>query len=181
MWIRPKNTLAIASMTELMRSPNSPSREMAKPVRIETSRTCSRDEALLLGAVHVALHRPGIERGRIDVEAFAGLQQIADQKPERERDRRHRLEVDQRLHADPAHLLEIAHGADAVHDGAEDHRCDHHLDQRDETVAQRFESDAGVRKEMADEDADGDRDQDLNVENRIPGASRPAMTRPAAR
>jgi hypothetical protein len=30
------------SMTALMRSPSSPSCAMAKPVRIETSRTCSR-------------------------------------------------------------------------------------------------------------------------------------------
>jgi hypothetical protein len=43
-----------------------------------------------------------------------------------------------------------------VHDGAEDHRADHHFDGRDEAVAERFEGDAEVRKVMTDQDAGGD-------------------------
>ena len=59
-----------------------------------------------------------------------------------------------------------------MHDRAEDDRRDHHLDERNEAVTERFERDAGVWKIMADEDAGGDREQDLNTENCVPGASR---------
>ena len=59
-----------------------------------------------------------------------------------------------------------------MHDRAEDHRRDHHLDECNETVTKRFERDAGVWKKMADEDADGDREQDLNIKHCVPGASR---------
>jgi hypothetical protein len=59
-----------------------------------------------------------------------------------------------------------------VHHGAEDHRRDHHLDERDEAITQRLEGDAGTWKVVADEDAEGDRDQDLDVENGVPRASR---------
>ena len=114
------------------------------------------DEALLLGAMDVAFDRAGIERGGIDVEAFARLQKFAHQEPDCQRHRRYRLEIEQRLDPDPADLLEVAHRADPVHDGAEDHRADHHFDERDEAVAERFEGDAEVRKVMADQDAGGD-------------------------
>src|SRR5262249_3547505 len=130
------------------------------------------DDTLLLGAVDVAFDRAGIERGRVDVEAFARLQKFADQEPDRQRHRRHRLEIEQRLDADPADLLEVAHRADAVHYRAEDHRADHHFDERDEAVAERFEGDAEVRKVMADQDAGGDGKQNLNVENGVPGTPR---------
>ncbi len=127
------------------------------------------DDALLLGLRDVGRDRLGIERRGIDVEAVAGLQYLADQEADRERERRHRLEIEQRLDADAADLLEIAHRGDAVHDGAEDHRRDHHLDQRDEAVAERLELPAEVRIEIPDEDAERDRDQHLDVEDRVPG------------
>jgi len=38
-----------------------------------------------------------------------------------------------------------------VHDGAEDYRRDHHLDQRDEAVAERFEFLAEVGIKISDE------------------------------
>jgi hypothetical protein len=59
-----------------------------------------------------------------------------------------------------------------VHDRAEDDRRDHHLDERNEAVTERLERDAGIGKEMADDNADGDGDQDLNVENGVPRAPR---------
>ena len=93
----------------------------------------------------------------------------ADEKPDRQGERRHRLEIEQRLDADPPDFLEILHRRDAVHDRAEDHRRNHHLDKRDEAVAERLQGDAGLRKIVSDEDADRDRDQDLNVEDRVPG------------
>jgi len=83
---------------------------------------------------------------RIDIEALAGLQHLATSSPIAKREGRHRLEIEQRLDADAADLLEVAHRADAVHDSAEDDRRDHHLDQRDEAVAERLERGAGLRK-----------------------------------
>src|SRR5262249_37651803 len=69
---------------------------------------------------------------------------------------------------DPADLLEVSHRADAMHHGAEDHRRDHHLDQRDEAVAERLESGAGMGKPVAERDAERDREQDLDIENLVP-------------
>ena len=88
------------------------------------------DEPLLLGAIDVACDRIGIERGRIDVEPLAGLKKLADHEPDHQRQGRDRLEIEQRLDADAADLLEVAHRADPVHDRAEDDRRDHHLDER---------------------------------------------------
>ena len=42
MRIMPKNTFAMPSITPVICSPSLPSRVMAKPVRIDTSSTCSR-------------------------------------------------------------------------------------------------------------------------------------------
>ena len=88
----------------------------------------------------------------------------------RQRQGRHRLEIEQRLDADAADLLEVAHRADAVHHRAEDHRRDHHLDQRDEAVAERLQRDAGVaenRWPIRTPMRDGD--QDLDIEDAVPG------------
>ncbi len=128
------------------------------------------DEAFVLGARHIGGDRLRVERGRIDVEAGARLDDLADQQADAERDGRDHLEINQRLDADPAEFLQVAHAGDAVHHGAEDHRRDHHLDQRDEAVAERFERLAEIRIEMPDRDADHDRDQHLDVEHRVPGA-----------
>ncbi len=56
-----------------------------------------------------------------------------------------------------------------MHHGAEDRRRDHHLDQRDEAVAERLQGLARIRIEVADGDADRDRDRHLDIENAIPG------------
>jgi hypothetical protein len=127
------------------------------------------DDAFLLGRGDVIRHRLGIECRRIDVETLAGLEQLADQEPDSECDGGYSLEIKQRLDADPADLAEIAHRADAVHDGAEDHRCDHHLDQRDEGVAQGLHRHAGLRKIMSDRDAERDGDEHLDVKHGVPG------------
>ena len=94
-------------------------------------------------------------------------------KPDDQRESGDDFEVEQRLAADAAELLQIAHRGDAVDDGAEDDRRDDHLDQLDEAVAERLERFAELRKEMADDDAERDGDQHLDVENPIPcGATR---------
>jgi hypothetical protein len=50
-------------------------------------------------------------------------------EPDHQRQCRDRLEIEQRLDADAADLLEVAHRADPVHDGAENDWSDHHFDQ----------------------------------------------------
>jgi hypothetical protein len=92
---------------------------------------------------------------------------------------RDRLEIEQRLDADAADLFEVAHRADAVHDRAEDDRRDHHLDQRDEAVTERLERDAGIGKEMADDNADGDGDPERR-ERCTKGAALSSSAKPAA-
>src|SRR3546814_14031900 len=56
------------------------------------------------------------------------------------------LEIAQGLETDSSDLLEITHRSDAVHDGAEDHRRDHHLDQCDKPVAQGLHGGASLGK-----------------------------------
>ncbi len=56
-----------------------------------------------------------------------------------------------------------------MHDRAENHRRDHHLDQRDEAVAERLQLLAEIGLEIADQDADRDRDQHLHIEDFVPG------------
>ena len=97
-----------------------------------------RDDALLFRLGDVGGDGFGIDRGRIDIEAVTGLQHFADDQADGQRHRRHGFEIDQRFQADPADALEIAHRGNPVHDGAEDHRRNHHLDQGDETVAERL-------------------------------------------
>lgn len=131
-----------------------------------------RDDTLLRGTVNIALDRMGIERRWVDVESLPGLKDLADQQSDGQRQRRHRLEIEQSLETDPADLLEIAHRTDTAHDCAEDNRGDHHLDQRDEAVAERPECNTDMWKVMTNEGAGGDGKQNLNIENSVPGAMR---------
>ncbi len=80
----------------------------------------------LVGIVGVGDERLGVERRRIDVHAVAGPDDVGEREPDDERDRGHHLEVDQRLHTDAPHLLEVAGAGDAMHHHAEhDRRHDH--------------------------------------------------------
>ena len=56
-----------------------------------------------------------------------------------------------------------------MHDRAEDHRRDHHLDQRDEAVTQRLQLLAEIGIQISDQDAERDRDQNLHIEDLVPG------------
>ncbi len=99
------------------------------------------------------------------------LDQVADDQADDQREGRDDLEIDQRLDADAADLLGILDMRNARDHRAEDDRRDHHLDQLDEAVAERLDPVIGreVRQLPADEDADHDRDQHLNVEYFVPG------------
>src|ERR1700681_3901869 len=59
-----------------------------------------------------------------------------------------------------------------MHDGTEDHRRNHHLDQCDEAVAEPLQRLAEIRKEISDQYTERDRDENLNIQDLVP----PLMT-----
>ena len=150
-----KKICPAVSMAWVMASPRWPMPVTTTPVRIEISSTCSRSpvakaskklfgisammwpvtesSAAILAYFSTALASSFVDVG---VEAGARLDDLADEDADEQRDGGDHLEVDQRLQADATDLLQVADRGDAVHDGAEDDRRDHHLDQRDEGVAQ---------------------------------------------
>ncbi|MNE70311.1 hypothetical protein D3C80_1660960 [compost metagenome] len=106
----------------------------------------------------------GVEGGDIDVHARAGLEHIDHHQPDHQRQGRHHLKIQQRAKADPAQLLHVLHAGDPRDHGQENHRCEEHLDQLDERVAQGFERSAGFRNEHPDDGAEDDRNEHLYVE-----------------
>ncbi len=81
--------------------------------------------------------------------------------PDDQRDRGHDLEIDQRLDADPADLLEIAGAGDAVHHDAEHDRRDDHRDQLEEGVAEDLQLDGEIGHRHAEHDPEQQRHQNL--------------------
>jgi hypothetical protein len=120
--------------------------------------------ALLARLRRILLDRFGVDRSGIDVHAGSWLPEIGNDEADDQGKRRHDLEIDNRLQADAADLLHVFHAGDAVNDGAEDDRCDHHLDCPDEHVAERLHLCAQRRIEMSEQDADRDRTQHLDIE-----------------
>src|SRR6266542_395115 len=92
--------------------------------------------------------RPWVERE--ETSTCSPLHDVDDDQADHHGDCGQDLEVDQRLQADPADHAQVVHGGDAVDDGAEDDRRDHHLHQSDEAVAQRFQIGTDRRPEPAD-------------------------------
>ncbi len=78
----------------------------------------------------------------------------------------------EREHAGLADRLHVLHAGDAGHDGAEDDRRDHHLDELDEAVAERLERRRRVRHEVAEQYADRDGDEDLEIERLVERSGR---------
>src|SRR5439155_8665496 len=108
-----------------------------------------------------------VERGRVDVHAGTRLDEVDDDEPDDQRDGADDLEVQQREAAGLADLLHVLHTGDADDDGAEDDRRDDHLDQLDERVAERLHRLAGLRPEVAEDHADDDRGDDLEVQRLV--------------
>ena len=112
----------------------------------------------------VGLDAAGIDGLRIDVHARAGLPEVHHQQADHQGERGRQLEIQQCLQPDAADLLHVLHAGDAVHHGAEDDRADHHLDGGDEHVAERLQAGAGGGEEIADQDAEDDRTEHLDIE-----------------
>ena len=130
------------------------------------------DALLRFGLLGVAGDRLRVRHAA--AETRAGPDHIADDKTDHQREGGDDLEIDQRLDADAADLLGILYMRDAGYHGAEDDRRDHHLDQLDEAFAERLDPVVGRerRPQPAEQRAEHDRDQDLNIENPVPGLCR---------
>ena len=93
----------------------------------------------LLGGGHVRRHGRRVERFRIHIHAVAGAEQIGQRDAQRQRNRRHHLEVDDGLAAHAPDLLQLAGAADPHHHDGEDDRRDQHLDQLQKTITERLQ------------------------------------------
>ena len=141
----------------------------AKPTRMAARsvgqhRDVARDDAKqeVDGAVRCGL-LVGLVRRQL--QALARVDEVADDQADGQREGGHEDEVAQGQPADLADRGGLGDGADAQHDGAEDDRGDHHLDQFDEPVAQRLQRLADLREQQPDHGAqdDGDDDGDVKV------------------
>src|ERR1700756_1654495 len=81
-----------------------------------------------------------LQRFQVDIEASSRVEQIYDDQPDQECQRRNYLEVDQRLDSDTAKFLYVRHRSDTVNDRTEDDRCDYHLHEVDETISERLQT-----------------------------------------
>jgi hypothetical protein len=104
----------------------------------------------------IILDGAGIERRRIDVEPFAGSDDVADDEADGERQGREGQEIGHGLEPDPAERLQITHAGNAGDDGEEDDRGDDHLDQLDEAVAERLQRPSGLGRQPTDQHPQGD-------------------------
>ena len=85
------------------------------------------------------------------------------------------MKVDHRPQRQPAGLGEIAQAGNAHGDGGEDGGGDHHLDELDEQVRHPLHLRAGVGRQNADGDADGNADQHPEIQvmpERLAGSGR---------
>ena|ERR1700680_3364544 len=114
------------------------------------------------------LHLSCIERLRINVEAGSWMQGVDNEEADKKRERGDHFKIEQSFDPDPAKLFQVAHRGDAVNNGAEDDRCNDHLDQIDESISQRFEVLTQTRVYVADHDAEQNRDQNLDIKNAVP-------------
>ena len=114
----------------------------------------------------------GAEVGDVDVEAGAGFEEVDDEETDGEGKGGDDFEVEEGFATDTTEFFHVAHGGDAVDDGAKDDGGDHHFDEFDEAVAERFEGFGLIREEVAEGDADCDGDEHLDVEDSIPGGAR---------
>ena len=91
----------------------------------------------------------GIERGCVNVEAFAWLPDFDNYQPDAQRKGGDKLEIQQSFQANPPQFLHIADAGNAHHHSEEDHRHNHHADELDEAIAQWFHGFARRRVEGA--------------------------------
>ena len=104
----------------------------------------------------------------VGVDAVADAEDVDRDQAEDHREDGADLEVGQRLEAGHPDLLQIGDAGDAADDGQEDDRADQHLHRGDEGGADRLHRDPRGWAEPSEEDADDDRQQDVEVELLVP-------------
>ena len=107
------------------------------------------DRAQMLSIGGVGCHDLGIKRGRIGVDAHAGLEHVDHDEANHQREGRDDLEIDERPDTNPADVLHVAHLCDAHHHCRKDDGRDEHADQLDETVTQGPHGRAGAGPEVS--------------------------------
>ncbi|MNF83492.1 hypothetical protein D3C84_658170 [compost metagenome] len=112
---------------------------------------------LLRAGGGVSGHTAGVQGADVDVHAGARLDHVDHDQADDQGNGRDDFEIEQRVATGLAHRLHALHASDAADHGAEDDRGNDHLDQFDEAVTQRFQGNAGLRVEVAQQDTDGDR------------------------
>ena len=117
--------------------------------------------------MRVLRDRLGVQVGGIGVETGTRFENIGNQQADGQREGGDHFEVQQRLAAHAADLLDVLHARDAGDHGTEDHGGDDHLDQLDEAVAQRFHVDGVRRVEHPQQHAGHDGEQHLHVQDFI--------------
>ena len=106
----------------------------------------------------------GIEAGEVDIHPLPRPPEIDHYEAEDEGERCDGFEVEDGLEGHPPGSAHVLHPGDAVHDGAEYHRGDEHLDQLDEAVAERLHGLAGVGRDEAEGDTGERAGEDLEPE-----------------
>jgi hypothetical protein len=102
----------------------------------------------------------------------ARAKRIGEYQADHQRNRRHYLEIDQRLDADPPDLFEVAGARDAMHDDAEHDRRDDHGDQLQEGVAENFQADGKIGNSHSQHNPEQEGNENLNKQRCIKRLSR---------
>ena len=98
------------------------------------------------------------------MQTGARLHEIGNDHAESKRQRRECQEIEHRLAGDAADLLQVRHAGNAGRDRQEDYGSNDHLDQFDESIAERLQSGSEIRIEMTDKHAGADGDDHLEIE-----------------
>jgi hypothetical protein len=118
------------------------------------------DEAQLLSLLRVLGDVPFGQRG--DTDARPRFEDIHNEQADGQSQCGDDLKVDESLGADFSNLPEVGHVGDAEYDGQKDDRADDHLDQADESIAERLHGPAGAGRDQAEDHAGSNGQQDLN-------------------
>lgn len=106
----------------------------------------------------------GVERGGIDVEAFAGTDAVHDGKSQGEGEGGDDFEVEEGFEADAADLAKVAGVRDSQHYGAKHDGANEHFNQGDEGIAEGFQRDAPRGLQPAEGAAEEDGQQNPKIE-----------------
>ncbi len=107
-----------------------------------------RHHALLLSLLGIHRHRFGIQRGRVDIHADARLQHVDHHQANNQGDGTDHFKIEQRDGTGTADRFHAFHTGDAGDHGTENNRCDDHLDQLNESIAERLHLGAQLGVEM---------------------------------